>query len=144
MGCEDISLTNRTLENAEKIKEIFKEIKMSDFKSRNCIYDESQNQLVFSDSDEIIRDDSNVTASVSTTLATSKNNEDFKKKNRERAKAHYQNGYKEKKKEKYNENKDLLKNKSLFNYYKKQDKIDIFKTKHEDKYKMLVDKGFIQ
>ena len=74
----------------------------------------------------------------------SKNNEDFKKKNRERAKAHYQNGYKEKKKEKYNENKDLLKNKSLFNYYKKQDKIDIFKTKHEDKYKMLVDKGFIE
>ena len=33
---------------------------MSDFKSRNCIYDESQNQLVFSDSDESIRDDSNV------------------------------------------------------------------------------------
>ena len=28
MGCEDISLTNRTLENAEKIKETFKEIKI--------------------------------------------------------------------------------------------------------------------
>ena len=36
---------------------------MSDFKSRNCIYDENQNQLIFSDSDESIRDngdDSNI------------------------------------------------------------------------------------
>jgi hypothetical protein len=72
-----------------------------------------------------------------------KNKEEFKIKNRERAKAHYQNGYKDKKKENYNANKDLLKTKSLFNYYKRKDKIESFKEKHEDKYKMLVEKGFI-
>ena len=73
----------------------------------------------------------------------SKNKEDFKIKNRERAKNHYNNGYREKKKENYNNNKELLKSKSLFYYYKKNDRVDIFKTKHEDKYKMLSEKGVI-
>jgi len=72
-----------------------------------------------------------------------KNKEEFKIKNRERAKLHYDNGYKEKKKEKYSNNKEFLKNKSLYNYYKKNDKLDIFKDKHKDKYDMLSDKGFI-
>jgi len=72
-----------------------------------------------------------------------KNKEEFKIKNRERAKLHYDNGYKEKKKEKYSNNKDILKNKALYNYYKKNDKLDIFKDKHKDKYDMLSDKGFI-
>ena len=72
-----------------------------------------------------------------------KNKEEFKIKNRERAKAHYQNGYKEKKKENYSNNKDILKNKSLYNYYKRKEKIEVFKEKHEEKYKMLVEKGFI-
>ena len=72
-----------------------------------------------------------------------KNKEEFKIKNRERAKAHYQNGYKEKKKENYNTNKEFLRTKALFNYYKKKDKIDTFKEKHEEKYKMLVEKGVI-
>jgi hypothetical protein len=72
-----------------------------------------------------------------------KNKEEFKIKNRQRAKDHYHNGYKDKKRENYSNNKELLKNKSLFNYYKRKDKIDAFKEKHEDKYKMLVDKGFI-
>ena len=72
-----------------------------------------------------------------------KNKEEFKIKNRERAKAHYQNGYKEKKRENYNTNKELLRTKALFNYYKKKDKIDTFKEKHEEKYKMLVEKGVI-
>jgi len=74
----------------------------------------------------------------------SKNNEEFKMKNRERAKNHYQNGYKEKKKENYNQNKEFMKNKSLYNYYKNKNKIDVFKDKHEEKYQYLVDKGFIQ
>ena len=73
-----------------------------------------------------------------------KNKEEFKIKNRERAKAHYQNGYKEKKKENYSNNKDILKTKSLYNYYKRKDKIEVFKEKHEEKYKMLVEKGFIK
>ena len=72
-----------------------------------------------------------------------KNIEEFKIKNCERAKAHYQNGYKEKKKENYTNNKDILKTKSLYNYYKRKEKIEVFKEKHEEKYKMLVEKGFI-
>jgi len=68
-----------------------------------------------------------------------KDKEEFKIKNRERAKAHYQNGYKEKKKENYNSNKELLKTKSLFNYYKRNNKIDVFKEKHPEKYNMLFD-----
>tara|TARA_R100000805_G_C3586927_1_gene89507 strand:- start:192 stop:503 length:312 start_codon:yes stop_codon:yes gene_type:complete len=73
-----------------------------------------------------------------------KNKEDFKIKNRERAKAHYHNGYKQTKKENYNNNKELLKTKSLFNYYKRNNKIEAFKEKHENKYKMLLEKGIIQ
>ena len=72
-----------------------------------------------------------------------KNKEEFKIKNRQRAKDHYHNGYKDKKRENYSNNKELLKTKSLFNYYKRKDMIDVFKEKHEDKYKMLVEKGII-
>jgi hypothetical protein len=72
-----------------------------------------------------------------------KNKEEFKIKNRVRAQAHYQNGYKEKKKENYSNNKDILKTKSLYNYYKRKEKIEVFKEKHEEKYKMLVENGFI-
>ena len=72
-----------------------------------------------------------------------KNKEEFKIKNRERAKAHYHNGYKEKKRQNYSNNKDVLQMKSLYNYYKRNDKIDIFKEKHEDKFKMLSEKGLI-
>ena len=72
-----------------------------------------------------------------------KNKEEFKIKNRERAKAHYDNGYKEKKRENYENNKDILKNKALYNYYKRNDKIEVFKEKHEEKFKMLSEKGLI-
>ena len=75
---------------------------------------------------------------------TTKNKEEFKIKNRQRAKDHYENGYKDKKKENYANNKDILKTKSLFNYYKRNDKIDLFKEKHEDKYTLLIESGFIK
>ena len=73
-----------------------------------------------------------------------KNKEEFKLKNRQRAKDHYANGYKEKKKQNYENNKELQQIKSLYNYYKKNDKIDKFKEKHEAKYQALLDKGIIQ
>jgi hypothetical protein len=73
-----------------------------------------------------------------------KNKDEFKLKNRQRAKDHYANGYKEKKKQNYETNKELQQTKSLYNYYKKNDKIDKFKEKHGGKYQMLLDKGFIQ
>tara|TARA_S200002703_G_scaffold51563_1_gene44775 strand:+ start:4049 stop:4366 length:318 start_codon:yes stop_codon:yes gene_type:complete len=72
-----------------------------------------------------------------------KTKEEFKLKNRERAKKHYNEGYKEKRKQNYDDNKDFIKNKSLFNYYKKKDKIDVFKEKHKEKYEMLIEKKFI-
>jgi hypothetical protein len=72
-----------------------------------------------------------------------KNKEEFKIKNRTRAKAHYHNGYKDKKRENYSNNKDVLQMKSLYNYYKKTDKLDIFKEKHEDKFNILNEKGLI-
>ena len=73
----------------------------------------------------------------------SKDNEEYKIKNRERAKAHYHKSGKDMKKEKYESNKEILQIKSLFNYYKKTDKLDVFKEKHQDKYNILIDKGII-
>ena len=72
-----------------------------------------------------------------------KNNEEFKIKNRERAKNHYHQKGKDMKKEQYEDNKEFIKSRSLYAYYKRRDKIDIFKEKHEDKYKILTDKGFL-
>lgn len=73
-----------------------------------------------------------------------KNKEEFKIKNRQRAKTHYQNGYKEKRKINYENNKQLLSSKSLYNYYKRNHKLDIFKEKHKDKYDLLLEKDYIK
>lgn len=72
----------------------------------------------------------------------SKHNEEFKMKNRERAKNHYHSKGKEMKSEVYQANKEFAKARSLYNYYKKKDKIDSFKEKHDDKCKILIEKGF--
>jgi hypothetical protein len=41
-------------------------------------------------------------------------------------------------------NKEILKTKSyLYNYYKRNDKVEVFKEKHEEKFKMLCEKGII-
>ena len=69
-----------------------------------------------------------------------KHNEEFMKKNRERAKNHYANN-KEKKKERYNENADFLKAKSLHRYYTKKDTLEKFETKHPEKVSLLKSKG---
>ena len=71
---------------------------------------------------------------------TLKDSEEFVKKNRARAKAHYENN-KENKKLKYNTNKDFLKAKSLYNYYKKKDNLHDFKEKHQSKVDLLQEKG---
>lgn len=69
-----------------------------------------------------------------------KDNETFQVKNRERAKKHYENN-KDKKKEKYENNKDFLRARQLYYYYKKNDKLDAFKEKYEDKCEILRLKG---
>ena len=66
-----------------------------------------------------------------------KNNEDFKTKNRVRAKSHYDRVGKNMKKEGYENNKELRKAKSLYNYYKKNDKIDMFIEKHKEKHELI-------
>tara|TARA_R110000782_G_C14592298_1_gene389935 strand:+ start:60 stop:371 length:312 start_codon:yes stop_codon:yes gene_type:complete len=65
-----------------------------------------------------------------------KDTEDFKIKNRQRAKDHYVLN-KNIKKEKYESDKEFLSAKSQYNYYKKLDKIDIFKEKYPHKIEIL-------
>jgi hypothetical protein len=74
---------------------------------------------------------------------TSKNKDEFIMKNRARAKAHYEKN-RDKKIENYQQNKDIISAKNLFNYYKKKDNVDKFIDKHEDKYNLLKDKNIIQ
>tara|TARA_R110000765_G_scaffold426304_1_gene541503 strand:+ start:30 stop:371 length:342 start_codon:yes stop_codon:yes gene_type:complete len=71
-----------------------------------------------------------------------KDNEEFKIKNRAKAKAHYDSN-KDVKKEKYQNNKDFLRARSLYNYYKYNNKIDIFKTKHTEKCDILKQHGLM-
>tara|TARA_R110001592_G_scaffold18271_3_gene76071 strand:- start:9296 stop:9637 length:342 start_codon:yes stop_codon:yes gene_type:complete len=71
-----------------------------------------------------------------------KDDPEFIKQNRLRAKAHYETIYKEKKKQNYENNKQLLQIKSLFRYYKKNDRVEAFKTKYPERYQILQDHGF--
>ncbi len=71
-----------------------------------------------------------------------KNNDNFKIKNKQNSATWYSNN-KDKKKDYYIKNKDYIKLKTSFNYYKKNDKLDILKTKNPDKYQSMVDKGLI-
>lgn len=73
-----------------------------------------------------------------------KHNQEFKDKCKERSKNHYHNGYKEVKKQKYQENKEYCKAISSYNYYKKTNRLDYFKEKNKDKYDILVEKGVIE
>jgi len=72
-----------------------------------------------------------------------KDNEDFKIKNRARAKEHYDKN-KEVKKEKYKENTELLKAKACYRYYNKKDKLDIMISKYPDRYELLESIGYLK
>ena len=71
----------------------------------------------------------------------SKHDEEFKMKNRERAKNHYHTKGKEMKGNQYQDNKEFVKARSLYNYYKKRDNLDTFKEKHQEKCKILAERG---
>lgn len=71
-----------------------------------------------------------------------RNTDEFKNKNRERARNHYQVN-KEKKKEKYDNNKVFMNARSSYYYYKKRDKIDLFKEKYPNKVKTLSENNII-
>ncbi len=65
-----------------------------------------------------------------------KHTEDFKLKNRQRAKNHYQKT-KDIKKEKYAQDKEFLNAKSQYYYYKKHDNLEKFKEKYPHKIEIL-------
>lgn len=69
-----------------------------------------------------------------------KDSEEFKIKNRERAKNHYQKN-KDIKLNRYQDNKEFLTARSSYYYYKKNDKLDIFKEKYPDKIKILSERN---
>jgi hypothetical protein len=71
-----------------------------------------------------------------------KDTEEFKTKNRAKAKEHYHEN-KELKKNAYIQNKELIKARSSYNYYKKRDRIDDFKEKYPDRYEKLVHVNYI-
>jgi hypothetical protein len=68
-----------------------------------------------------------------------KDNPDFVKKNRIRAKNHYDKN-KEKKMEKYKSNIDYERAKSSFYYYKKRNNIEAFKSRYPERYELMKDK----
>lgn len=71
-----------------------------------------------------------------------KHDPEYVKSNRDRARLHYEKN-KEKKKENYEKNKPFMRARSSYYYYKKLDKLDDFKTKHKEKYDLLVQAGYI-
>ena len=60
----------------------------------------------------------------------------YMQKNKDRAKQHYEEN-KDKSKLRYLNNKELLKARSSYNYYKKNDKLDVFQSKFPDRVKIL-------
>lgn len=65
-----------------------------------------------------------------------KNDPEYKKKCCERSRLHYQKN-KEKRAEKYNENKKYINAKQLLSYYTKNNKIEVFKVRHADKLELV-------
>ncbi len=70
------------------------------------------------------------------TYARRKLDEAFMEANRQRARDYYVNNP-EKKKEYYENNKERQKCRSMYNYYKKQDKVELFKSKYPERYNLL-------
>ena len=74
--------------------------------------------------------------------AVLKNDPDFIKLNRERAKQHYQK-HKDKKLKYYHDNKEFMSAKCSYHYYRKSDRVDYFKEKYPEKVKVLTENNFL-
>ena len=72
-----------------------------------------------------------------------KDTDEFKLKNRMKAKDHYNNN-KDHYKEKYQNKKDLVKARNSFYYYKKKNDMEAFKTKYADRYELLLIGGYFK
>ena len=64
------------------------------------------------------------------------------KKNKERALKHYYQNI-DKNKEKYKKDKDFVNSRSMYSYYKRINKIDVFKDKYPEKVELLKSRGII-
>lgn len=71
-----------------------------------------------------------------------KNDEEFKKQNRERVKKWYDNN-KEVRKKEYIQNKEFRTARSSYTYYKNKNRLDEFKTKYPEKYQVLLDNHYL-
>ncbi len=71
-----------------------------------------------------------------------KQNPEFMESNRLRAKAHYEKN-KQNKKDNYEKNKDFHKTRALFNYYKRNNRIQDFVDKYPDGAKLLENHGVV-
>lgn len=71
-----------------------------------------------------------------------KDTEEFKKQNRQRAKEWYDKNQNVRRNY-YENNKQLTIAKNSYNYYKKLDRVNDFKTKHPKKYQLLVDNHYL-
>jgi hypothetical protein len=72
-----------------------------------------------------------------------KDTEEFKMKNRERAKEHYHNN-KHLKQNHYMVNKELIKARNSYRYYMKRDRVEEFKEKYPLRYEKLVHSNYIK
>jgi len=73
-----------------------------------------------------------------------KDTDEFRKQNRERAKKHYHMN-KEKKHQKYLENKDIVNARNIYYYYKNSiNNIDLFIERHPEKYELLKKNGYFK
>ena len=68
-----------------------------------------------------------------------RNDPEYQAKNRERQKLAYYNNpeYRQKKLDAYHNNKELANNRSAYNKYKRENRLDVFIKRHPDKYKFL-------
>jgi len=71
-----------------------------------------------------------------------KDTEEFKIKNRARAKQHYEEN-KHVKKNMYQENKEFVKARNNYLYYKKKNRVEDYKEKYPERYQMLIDANYL-
>tara|TARA_R110001592_G_scaffold331695_4_gene614707 strand:+ start:301 stop:609 length:309 start_codon:yes stop_codon:yes gene_type:complete len=67
----------------------------------------------------------------------------FMAENRQRANEWYKQN-KDKRKEHYEKNRELLNSKTQYHYYKNRDNLPLFKQRHPEKYTLLVEVGYIK
>jgi hypothetical protein len=71
-----------------------------------------------------------------------KDTDEFKIKNRSRAKKHYEEN-KHVKQNMYQENKEFVKARNNYMYYKKKNRVEDYKERYPERYQMLIDANYL-